>query len=143
MQQLIDKRVHEYYWDKDLNCAITTLKVLSEIFNIKINPELLEATYGLNSGRLGLQCGLVQGTLMFIGIYGCKKERRQPEIREICQKYVTSFQDKFGNMQCKELRPQGFSPNNPPHLCESLTKQVIAYSAKFITKNLDDLPHLL
>jgi len=34
--ELIKKRVHDYYWIDDINCATTTIKILSEIFNIKI-----------------------------------------------------------------------------------------------------------
>jgi len=137
LQTVIDEKVHNYYWNQDLNCALTTLKILSDIFHLKIHHELLDATYGLNAGRFGFQCGLVQGTLMFIGIYGSLKKLTQTEIAEMCRRYVDSFQNKFGSMQCRELRPQGFNPNNPPHLCENLTKLSIGYSVEFISKELN------
>lgn len=34
-----------------------------------------------------------------------------------------------------ELRPQGFSPENPPHLGEGLTKRAIEYAASHIHGN--------
>lgn len=70
---LIDTRVHTYYWDEDISCIITTLKILSEIFHFKLHPQVFEAAYGLNAGRIGSQCGLVEGALLFIGIYGHEK----------------------------------------------------------------------
>lgn len=136
MKDLIDNRVHDYYWNQDLNCANTTLNVLSELLDAKIQPQVFEATFGLNAGRCGSQCGLVEGTLLFIGIYGRQNSLGRTEIKEQCLKFSISFQKKFGSLLCKELRPQGFKPDNPPHLCESITKLAIAFAAEFISKEL-------
>ena len=130
---LIDARVHDYYWDEDLSCVITTLKILSEIFHCELHPQVIEAAYGLNAGRFGLQCGLIEGTLLFIGVYGCAKGITFQDIAELCYKFSSEFQDKFGSVLCKELRAQGFSPDNPPHLCENITKRAVCFSAEFIS----------
>jgi len=37
---------------------------------------------------------------------------------------------------CEKLRPQGFTSDNPPHLCESITKKAVLFSADFICKNI-------
>lgn len=136
MKELINSRVYEYYWNQDLNCANTTLNVLSELFHTKLHPQVIEATFGLNAGRNGTQCGLVEGTLLFIGIYGCQYNLEQNKIKENCQKLSINFQREFGSLLCKELRPQGFKPDNPPHLCENITKLAIAFAAEFISKEL-------
>lgn len=132
VQVLIETRVHAYYWNEDLSCAITTLKILSEIFHIELHQQVMAAAYGLNAGRLASQCGLVEGTLLFIGIYGTEKGLDQLSIAELCHDFASNFQSEFGSVLCKELRPQGFSPENPPHLCEEITKLTIAFSAEFI-----------
>lgn len=109
------------------------MKILSEIFHCKLHPQVIEATYGLNAGRIGSQCGLVEGTLMFIGVYGYQKRLDSPQIAELCDKLSKEFQNEFGSVLCKELRPQGFSPNNPPHLCEKLTKRAAIFVSEFIS----------
>ena len=139
LKDIINTRVHEYYWEYDYSCAITSLKILTEIFDVETNPQILSAAFGLNAGRNRLQCGLVQGTLMFLGIYYKNKNLGPNEIANICHKYINLFQDEFGSIECKELRPQGFSPDNPPHLCEQLTKNAIYFAAQFIHKTNDKL----
>ena len=129
---LIDARVHAYYWNEDMSCTITTLKILSELFQTELYPQVLEAAYGLNAGRLGSQCGLVEGTLMFIGVHGKEKGFNSQEIAELCHKLSNEFQNQFGSLLCKELRPQGFSLDNPPHLCEQLTKRAVVFVTEFI-----------
>jgi len=38
---LVRERVHTYYWRDDINCAITTLKILSERFGIELSAHSL------------------------------------------------------------------------------------------------------
>ncbi len=136
LQELINVRVHDYYWNDDFSCAITTLKVLSELYYPELHPQIIEAAFGLNAGRCGLQCGLVEGTLLFIGVYASQNNRTKEEITNLCHKFCSEFQITFGSLLCNELRTQGFSPNNPPHLCENLTKKAVTFSADFISKNV-------
>ena len=131
---LIATRVHVYYWNENLSCVITTIKILSEIFHCELHPQIIKAAYGLNAGRLATQCGLVEGALMFMGIYGREKGLSFQDIAELCYKLSSNFQEKFGSVLCKELRIEGFKPDNPPHLCENLTKRAIAFFAEFISK---------
>jgi acyl-CoA thioesterase-1 len=133
---VIAVRVHDYYWKEDLSCTITTLKTVSEIFNFKLDHQVIAAAFGLNAGRLGSQCGLAEGALMFIGIYGQQKGLESQGVAELCHKFSSNFQAEFGSVLCKELRPQGFSSDNPPHLCEDITKQAIAFSAEFISNEI-------
>ena len=50
----------------------------------------------------------------------------------LCYEFASSFESRFGSLRCSELRPVGFSSDNPPHLCEELTCSAIAFSAEFI-----------
>lgn len=132
IQAVIETRVHDYYWKEDFSCTITTLKILSELFHYELHPQVLQAAYGLNAGRFGTQCGLVEGALLFLGVYGYEKGLNSQEITQLCRTFANGFQEKFGSLLCKELRPQGFSPSNPPHLCESITKCAIEYAVKTV-----------
>jgi len=136
LEKLINTRVHDYYWKENFNCAITTLKILSELHYPELHPQIIEAAFGLNAGRCGSQCGLVEGALLFIGVYGSQNDMTKEEIADVCHRYCNEFQKVFGSLLCKELRPQGFSPNNPPHLCENLTQKAVMFSAKFISENV-------
>jgi C_GCAxxG_C_C family probable redox protein len=118
---------------------VTTLKVLGEIFSIEIQPQVFDAAIGLpGAGRFGAQCGLVEGSLMFIGIYGNTRGFEHEQIVALCNKFASTFQQRFSSLQCKDLRPQGFKPENPPHLCEGRTKKVIIFSAQFIVDEIEN-----
>jgi len=137
LTELINNRVHDYYWKQNINCAITTIKILAELYHIKINPQVMEAAIGMNgAGRFGSQCGLVEGALMFIGIYGSYKGHEKEEIVRFCNEFSKEFQQIFGSLLCRELRPQGFSSDNPPHICEAITQRAVDYSSDFISKKL-------
>ena len=70
-KEIIHRRVHDYYWKDDINCAKTTLKILAEIFEVPLKDQVLDSATGLHgAGRYDAQCGLVEGALMFTGILG-------------------------------------------------------------------------
>jgi C_GCAxxG_C_C family probable redox protein len=130
---LIKERVHHYYWKEDLNCATTALRVLSEIFEVNLCSQVIDAATGLpGGGKFGAQCGLVDGPLMFIGILGKERGIENEKIANCCYNFSKEFQQNFGSLICKDLRPQGFKPENPPHLCEELTNSAIEFAVNHI-----------
>ena len=135
MKEYITKRVHELYWKEDINCARTSLICLSELFEIAIEPQTIWAAIGLHgAGGYRAQCGLVEGTLMFIGIYFHKLGKTEAEIVSICYNFASAFDKTFGSLRCYELRPTGFSENDPPHMCENLTCRAIEFAYHHILK---------
>ena len=67
MKEYIKKRVHELYWNDDINCARTTIICLRELFKVSIEPQTLWSAVGLHgAGGYRAQCGLVEGALIFI-----------------------------------------------------------------------------
>lgn len=133
MNETIVNRVHELYWKDDLNCARTTLICLGELFNINIDKQVLSAAIGLHgAGKYRAQCGLVEGTLLFIGIYFCQMGISEDEIVSACYDFASTFEEKFGSLRCRELRPTGFSENDPPHMCEKITCEGVEFSYNFI-----------
>lgn len=137
MEFPIKERVAHYYWKDDRNCATTNLKILAEIFNIELSNQVIDAATGMHgAGKYGAQCGLVEGTLMFLGILG--KENNIPEdvIVDHCRAYAQQFESEFTSLSCSVLRPEGFTKNNPPHLCEQLTCDAIAFNKRFVSEFL-------
>ena len=98
----------------------------------------MDASIGMNgAGRFGSQCGLVEGVLMFIGIYSIHKGIQKEKIINLCNNFSKGFQQNFGSLLCRELRPQRFSSGNPLHLCEDIIKRAVSYSAEFIAKSIN------
>lgn len=134
VEQLIDKRIHEYYWKDDINCATTTVKVLAELANIEINQQVIDSAIGLHgAGGFGAQCGLVEGTLLFIGIFGRHQKLSDEKVVIVCNEFADAFQKHFGSLLCSSLRPKG----EGEHLCQNLTQKAINFSAKFIFKRFN------
>ena len=133
MENHIQSRVHQLYWDGDVNCARTALVCLGELFVLDIGGQTMQAAIGLHgAGGYRAQCGLVEGALMFIGIYCSGKGKTAEEISAICYRFAESFEKRFGSLRCYDLRPNGFSENDPPHVCEGITCDAIDFAYKFI-----------
>lgn len=132
-KKFIDQKVHELYWKDDVNCTTASLLTLSQIFNISLCPQLLDAATGIpGAGRYGAQCGLIGSAIMLIGIQGKAKGLEHEEIVAICNSFTQGFEENFGSLNCRELRPQGFNSSNPPHLCEKLTKEAILLTLNYL-----------
>ena len=135
MKDYIAKRVHELYWEQDVNCAVASLLCLGECFKIPIEPQTICAAAGLHgAGGYRAQCGLVEGALMFIGIYLHALGKTEDEIVSACYNFAAAFDRTFGSLRCLELRPSGFSETDPPHMCEGLTCNGIAFAYQSILK---------
>ncbi len=132
----IQSKITRYFVNGDYNCAASTLLILSEEFDLPLSPQVIDAATGMNgAGKFQAQCGLVEGTLMFLGILGKNKELTTDEIVKSCYNYSIEFTGKFGSITCKELRPEGFKPGNPPNLCEKLAVKTVNFGIDFIRKH--------
>ena len=133
MIRWIADRVHHEYYTYDTNCATVTLLCLSHIYDIPLGEQLLHAATGMHgAGGYRAQCGLVEGSLMFLGILGREKGMSKEEIVALCYRYGESFETRFGSLTCRGLRPGGFRVDDPPHLCETLTNRSILFTFDFI-----------
>ncbi len=136
IEEYIKKRVAECYWNEDLNCATTMLTILSELHKIQLHKQVIDSAIGMHgAGGFGAQCGLVEGSLLFIGILGKEKGLPAEKIIDLCASFAQQFEKKFGSLLCKQLRPQGFTPDNPPHLCEELTNQAVTFTVEYLGIN--------
>lgn len=129
----IEERVHDLYWEHDINCARTMLTCLCELFHVDLEEQTFNSAIGLHgAGGFRAQCGLVEGTLMFIGIFYSQKGKSDSDIVSLCYQYADEFTQKYGSLTCCDLRPNGFNSNDPPHVCENLTGSAIKFSIEFI-----------
>ena len=125
--------IRQLYHDKDYNCAITTLLCLGEEFSVEIGQQVLASAVSMNGGgRFRAQCGLVEGALMFIGIYAAEQDMKKKETMKIAYDFCDAFTERFGSLLCRDLRPGGFQKEDPKHLCESLTRETVAFTVDFL-----------
>jgi hypothetical protein len=127
-------RVRRAYWDEDIPCVPTVLRTLGELFELRVGEQVYASCWGLNgAGNYGAQCGLVEGTLMFISLLAHREGINTVEMWQACADFASDFEQRFGSLQCRKLRPEGFNDDDPPHVCEELTVESIAFSAWFIS----------
>ena len=137
-EDFVQKRVAHYYWRDDINCATATLKILAERFAFPLSGQVIDAAVGMHgAGEYGAQCGLVEGTLMFLGIMGRSRTIPDNAIISACRAFAGRFEKHFQSLSCAILRPAGFDPRNPPHLCEDFTCRAVGFSIGFIQQFLD------
>ena len=129
----IENRVHDLYWKDDINCARTMLICLSELYKVNLEQQVVRAAIGLHgAGGYRAQCGLVEGGLMFIGIYFEYLGKSEDEIVAACYNYAAAFEKQFGSLRCYDLRSSGFTENDPPHMCEKLTCEAVKFAYEYI-----------
>lgn len=134
-QQFVCDRVHTCFWKKDLNCAVTTLLILSEHFGIDLNPQVVDAASVMHgAGGYRVQCGLVEGMLLFTGIIGHAYKIEQEDINSFCRQAASAYEEHFGSLRCEILRPNGFNQDDPPHLCEKLAVDSILQNLQLLKK---------
>jgi hypothetical protein len=137
-EDFVRKRVAHYYWRDDINCATTTLKILAEHFDLPLSKQVVDAALGMHgAGEYGAQCGLVEGALMFLGILGRSRAIPDDDITSSCRAFAGGFEKRFRSLSCAILRPAGFDPRNPPHLCEDFTCQAVGFTIDFVQETLD------
>lgn len=129
----VREMVRECYWRDDVNCATAMLRVLGRSRGVELHPQALAAATGMHgAGRYGAQCGLVEGGLMFLGIWGRAMGRGDADIADFCNAFARGFEARFGSLSCRVLRPQGFASGQPPHMCEGLTIEAISWAVAWV-----------
>jgi C_GCAxxG_C_C family probable redox protein len=137
MNQRIADCVHKFYWEQDINCARTCLLTLGKLFDYEIQKQTYQAAAGLHgAGGFRAQCGLVEGALLFMGCYFSDRGKSDDEISDLCYRYADSFSKEFGSLRCFDLRPNGFTKEDRPHLCEDITCRAIEFAYHYISEVL-------
>ncbi|MBN1333100.1 MAG: C_GCAxxG_C_C family protein [Synergistales bacterium] len=115
---------------------MVTLKLLDEVYQIPLNRQVIEAAHGMNgAGRYGAQCGLIEGMLMFLGIWGKARNLNYQETQELCKEYAGIFEDTFGSLLCSCLKPEAkSSAKDPDHPCEELKIKALLMDMEFLLR---------
>jgi hypothetical protein len=139
LEQLVAARVENMYHDLDLSCVHTTLHILEEVFDTPIAPETYDSCAGMlgGGGLYGGQCGLIQGGIIFISLLCARRGLDKDTLTQHCYDYSARSVKELGSLLCREIRPEGFSDDNPPNLCEPRTVQNIIATVRFVADRFD------
>lgn len=138
VENAIRAMVHRSYFEEDKNCACTTLMILSKLFETKVEEQTMQAAVGLHgAGGYRAQCGLVEGTLLFLGVCFVPREGERRAV-ELCRRFAEAFEREFSSLRCYELRPGGFREDDPPHACEELTARAVIFAYRFVEAALKE-----
>lgn len=137
MEAFVVSRVSTYFKVNDYNCVRTNLLILGEHFGVEIGEQIMAAAVGMHgAGKYRAQCGLVEGSLMFLGLLGAREEVVEEDIVTACHDFGREFEELFLSLQCRVLRPNGFNDDDPPQLCLDLACRTISFSIRFTERRL-------
>ncbi len=112
---------------------------MSEIFGIKLHSQTIDSTLAMHgAGKYGAQCGLVEGALMFMGVWGRCNKLEDRIVIDACRDFAGKFEARFGSLLCRVLRPEGFSSENPSHLCEKISCDAIEFAVLYVVNLLKE-----
>ncbi len=135
--EIINASVTNAYDVRDVNCAKATMLVLSEYFEYPLAEQVLQAGTAMNgAGRYQAQCGLVEGALMFMGIFFGGQGQCDDTVCVTARNFAGKFEQEFGSLSCRDLRPGGFQKGDPKHFCKPLTIKSINFVCDFIKQEL-------
>ncbi len=104
-QTPLEAAVQRYFVLGTDNCAMTTLRVLGEHFDVPIPPAVLDAAQCMpGAGGNGGLCGLVAGALMFVGLWGGQHGHPRAALGPVTQTLNTAITQRFGSTLCRDLR---------------------------------------
>ena len=70
---------------------------------------------------------------MFLPIYYEFLGRSEEEAVNACYHYAEAFTERFHSLRCYDLRPGGFQPTAPPHMCENLTCEAVKFAYEYVS----------
>lgn len=110
------------------------MKLLEEVYKIPLNDQVIKAAYGMNgAGKYGAQCGLVEGMIMFLGIWSSLQGMSYCQTQKLCNSFAKKFEKTFGSLLCSRLRPEAeASARDSDHACEELKINAILMDLDFL-----------
>ena len=105
IQELIQQRVATLFSTGENNCAMTVLRVYSEIFETPVDAQVIDAAWCMpGAGGVKHLCGLVGGAVMFVGVWGAQQELHRKALSPITRALNGAIQEQFGSLDCRDLR---------------------------------------
>ena len=127
----------KYYFDQNYNCAETILRAANEYYDLGLHDKdmILVGAYGA-----GIQSGNTCGAVLSVAAvlsqkYVEAKAHESEDIRPVVQKMMRKFNEKYGSILCKDIKPQSFKPEYRCQMtietsCDILEETIAEYEAE-------------
>lgn len=103
---------NEYYLNENYNCAETLIRAANDYYDLKLHDRdmILVGAYG-GGIQTGNACGAVLSAVSILSMkYVEAKAHESQDIKPVVTKLIRKFNEKYGSIQCKDIKPQSFSP---------------------------------
>ena len=113
---------------------MASLRLLEEVYSLKIHSQVFDSALGMNgAGRYGAQCGLVEGFLMFIGVWARANGISDEQGKKSCCDFAAFFESRFHSLLCRELRPNALlEARDLDHACEELKIKAMLFGLEYM-----------
>ena len=106
IETLVQQRAATYFVTGENNCAMTVLRVLSEVFETPVAQPVIDAAQCMPGvGGIDHLCGLISGALMFVGVWGGQQGLHRQTLRPLTSSFSQAVTERFGSLMCSDLRP--------------------------------------
>lgn len=102
----------KYYFEGNYNCAESILRAGNEYYNLGLHDRdmIMVAAYGAGI-QSGNTCGAVLAGVAILSMkYVEAKAHESADIRPVVVNLMRKFNQKYGSVLCKDIKPQSFKP---------------------------------
>lgn len=103
----------KYYYDENYNCAETMIRAANEYYGLDLHDRDMIAFGGFGAGiQSGNTCGAILSAVSVLSMkYVEKKAHESADIRPVTNLLIRKFNEKYGSVLCKDIKPQSFKPD--------------------------------
>lgn len=101
----------KYYLENNYNCAETIIRAANDYYELGLHDRdmIMVASYGAGI-MTGNTCGAVLGAAAALSMkYVETKAHESDEIRPVTVKLIRKFNEKYGSVLCRDIKPQSFT----------------------------------
>ncbi len=125
------------------HCSESIIRAVPEALGIKLSDDVIKAACGFfgGGGGTGGRCGVIESCLILISsLYGrLDSETSDQDIRVLSLELMKRFTDKFGTMNCCEIKPKEVAKYGAEYGCMRIYEE----GAELVTKLLLDADEIL
>lgn len=134
---MLKELLPKYYFDQNYNCAEAILRAANEYYNLGLHERdmIMVGAYGAGI-QSGTTCGAVLAVAAVLSLkYVEVKAHESKDIRAVVQKMMRKFNEKYGSILCKDIKPQSFKPEYRCRMtieaaCDILEETIAEYEAE-------------
>lgn len=134
---MLKELLPKYYFDQNYNCAEAILRAANEYYNLGLHERdmIMVGAYGAGI-QSGNTCGAVLAVAAVLSLkYVEAKAHESKDIRAVVQKMMRKFNEKYGSILCKDIKPQSFKPEYRCRMtieaaCDILEETIAEYEAE-------------